>query len=657
MHASAFGFIGDGVIAPGATFATQAIGTGTDNAAAWMAFNAFARQQDALGRGTDLIFDPGVYFYNYVNCYGCLFGIRRLRISAHGSDFQNIYDSTKMGANFGASSPWPFASQPLLFGNKFSTPASWFINQTTPRSLTFQLINPSDVSNFAVGDPICLASEDLQYNGWPINPNQFEYHRINAINPTTGVITVDEPIRYQHRIDFPDFNMGSVPCGKARVWHMSPTPTIPWDIDHHYEGMTVYVPPGGGHVYTTFSGEKITTVDWTGVAPSETITGSVVHKRPRWLTQGETDKMNASIRIENVDTIGGLLSQSASTEYYEVVGGRINGAFGGAAKRIYGRGLEIMGGSGIAIGSTYGTQYDFTLDSCRVSSTIAPSVFDGIVPKLVDGVNVTYSKGVFTLNKVGLGYDISHWALPPGTHINLSAKYNTGSVFSGDAGFGTVTGSTEDATNIYIATTLAFQSLPPWFSGSLYTFKNMEANFRGCTGSDNIRVANEACAAGARYFDRKRWTFGGGGLASHLFQGLAGTLVSVDCNVLVPNSVAGAVANMSFTTFDPVNNFTQDVGGVFVSVNIGVAGVRRFSTAGNSKLGTDSVTVGGVATSILPNRVLGGLLQINTSAPGSPPHMFDVILTTDCGMTRRPSTTQFDGGGINQVLNTKGMIV
>jgi len=88
------------------------------------------------------------------------------------------------------------------------------------------------ISILAIG--FGLMSLDIAYIGYPPNPYNVEYVRVNNINvlATDAVITVDQIIQYQHLTTFPDDSLATgtskLQCGAARVWLMN---SGPWTIN------------------------------------------------------------------------------------------------------------------------------------------------------------------------------------------------------------------------------------------------------------------------------------------------------------------------------------------------------------------------------------------------------------------------------------------
>lgn len=656
--ATMFGFVGDGVITPGTTFGTGTIVSGTDNANAWNSFNAWAQSRI---NGAEVWFPPGTYNYDYSLCPIGLFNIPKLHIYGWDCVFQNTYNSTTQGANFFFAEPWPTAAGPYFFPG--TTPVNWFINNTTVGANTFTLTTTSDAAHLVVGKWYTLASNDTQYFGDPFNPQYFDLVRVNAINLSTGVVTVDQKIRYPHRTDYPDFNLSGAnfACGKARVWDLSPNPGATWDIDHVYEGFTVNLPPGGGHFYWTMTGRRITTIGLKGCPPSESALMWGIHKRPQFQLTGEPDKIVHNLLYDDAEYEGALVFQSSSIDFVTIRNSRINGQLNTGAKYTYVENTDVAG-SVVGFGPTFGLANSTILKNCALSaygSNLEISVLNGAGTVTIDGVNAAFANGIFTLNKAGLGFLLTSWAVVDGQYVNLAGPSN---IFTGDTGTGIVTAVTEDATNIYIQTIgLPYATLPVWASGLLYIFRQNLVTLESCFGSDNARIASDSCASGYAYYEKKQYVLGGTFQASGQLSGWEGSIVSMDIDVRHPSPGGSDVVNITVPTFNSASNFTGDSGGTIVSINTGIAGRRFISRAAFvGRKGTDAITVGGSAAQFLPSdRVVQDTAQYAASSPGATVYLTPLIYMTvvfDCGIARKLLTSNFTKAGTTFMLATTGLI-
>ena len=175
-------------------------------------WGAWARAQSAAGNKVTLLIDPGFYIFDLSMCPYALANIADLHIKGYGATLQNI-----SSINNGAANPWFQAGQPLRDGTVNNVYQYFLIQTTTPNTTTFRMRTPSQAENLTVGQYVMLSSVYIQQGGYPPNCDRFEYLIVTAINTTTGVITVDRPIRYMHPSTYPD-DLTSPCFGAARVW-------------------------------------------------------------------------------------------------------------------------------------------------------------------------------------------------------------------------------------------------------------------------------------------------------------------------------------------------------------------------------------------------------------------------------------------------------
>jgi hypothetical protein len=285
----------------------------------------------------------------------------------------------------------------------------------------------------------------------------------------TNIITMEQPIRYQHRADFPDYNFGApYNAGAARVWPFPNDQSCMWDLEHVYQDIKVFLNPNHRepHHYVTFCGRKIVTIDFDGPGPSESVCELVHHIRARFRGAGETDKMVSEIIYEDTIDSPGFVFQSP-IDRVSVRGGKLRGGISGMCKQLLVTNADVVG---INAGGTYGMALSHVYDNCRIYQPahplFVPGPVDGSSAMRVNTKFVTYVRGVIAINKVQLGYGLSHFNAVVGQTVNVAFNNNFNSMtFSGDWGNGVVVGMTEDATYIYYTTTLKFSTLPQWAYG------------------------------------------------------------------------------------------------------------------------------------------------------------------------------------------------
>ena len=165
---------------------------------------------------------------------------------------------------------------------------SWFpINTVAKGGTTVTLKTPADASYFPVGMYVIVVAQENQYTSmW----NNFQYAKVTAANAGTGVITIDRPLKYEFRDDYP-VSQGPNPqnglhCSALLVATDADQNTlyvkgtanlttnyVPWDIDHLYKNMRIMQGENGIHTYMSVTGRKIVHENnFLEVGPSETMT-------------------------------------------------------------------------------------------------------------------------------------------------------------------------------------------------------------------------------------------------------------------------------------------------------------------------------------------------------------------------------------------------
>ena len=122
------------------------------------------------------------------------------------------------------------------------------------------LIDPSKTSLFKVGNYALMAGVDMMAYGFPSNPYYFQYVKVIAINPTTGVIAFDAPLTDSYKSTRPNYVSGSASSpdqgGPATFYAFDPS----WDMEVEYRGLTFSM-PGAGQLYAV--GRSVTFTDTT----------------------------------------------------------------------------------------------------------------------------------------------------------------------------------------------------------------------------------------------------------------------------------------------------------------------------------------------------------------------------------------------------------
>jgi hypothetical protein len=654
-----FGGVGDGV---------------TDNSAAFNGFGRLARYYSANFGGVELYFQPGIYNYNYENCVFFLINISPLRLMGYGATLQNTYGGS---ASFTYTKPFP----DLALGSigTFGTNTGTLIASTGIGATSVTLLTPAEAANYPAGSWVAVSSIDIQYTGVPGNVGQLDYAQLVSPggNPSTGVVPLDRTLRYGHLSTFPDdAAYVSVACGAARVTLQNNgggTVTLgdgevlspSWDVDATIEGFRVnQALNSNAQTYATLSGRRIKTINWTGVGFSESACGEHTSINPRILYNAETDKNVGSVIYIGMDSPNIYINggASASLDRFTLIDSKIAG-FQSQAKSSLVQNSDL--GQFQFPAAPYGLSSEMVFQASRIyDATYVGHVLDNTVLIVVDGTKISFASGTFTLNKADLGAGLGGFNVVPGQHLGLQGV--AAFEFTGDMGFGIVTDITEDSTNVYIATSYSFSTLPGWCTGSVYLFHSMEVVFKNCTGCDNVRLFSRAAAAGARYFEYFDYVYANkdlNGVITFVINGafgqcFSGQLVSIEVNVIQAAANSNATVQFGFPTgtFNGTT-FVADTDGTVLTVNVGIVGNRIINAAGVTLLGTDTFKINNTtATSLPAGHILSqyaasssGTFGQNCSA-GTSACIMEFILTTTCGQTRKLLPANLTVGGMSGLL-------
>jgi hypothetical protein len=300
----------------------------------------------------------------------------------------------------------------------------------------------------------------------------------------TAIATTDQTIRYQHRPDFPDWaaaGAGFTPCGKGRVWAtttgpytytlnlgnvQAPTPTsvtfttVEWDCDHEYYDLFVGCPLYAVQYWFYMALRRIKTVNFKGVGFSETMSDHVIHEDPKNLQVAETDKLLGSVEYRGGEYLSGtsLVFASASQDRVSLADYKVSGTLQlGACKTFYARNCDI--GQLTATGGA-GFRSEAIFNACRIFNTqFSVTLLDAIVTRSIDGTNLSFANGIFSvLKSAGTGAGL--FGAVPGQTLTL---FGPSGVFVGDAGTGVILSVTEDSTYLYVTTSLSgYVTVPQW---------------------------------------------------------------------------------------------------------------------------------------------------------------------------------------------------
>lgn len=418
-----FGAVGDGV---------------TSDVAAFNAFNTWARAQTTA---VTLIIPPGTYAGLNSNPGGGAdfwVGIKDITIFGYGATIPILYGPNGLAYYaVGAHSPITLWAQ---------------IATVSSGSTTVTCNTPAQAGQFSVGQWVCVSSLEMQGAGFPPNFYYYDYVQIAAINTSTGVITLSDPLNYTHKSTFPDTavstfsaNGGLYPGsqgGPASVFAMNAA----WDATVKIYGLTVtpsLATPGS--VEANLCARRVRCIDCAFIgnfAPTTslfstfencTFTGSG--------NQIEVDKNIAHLKFINC-RIGWLNLQSASDDI-DVDGCHIT-KITGNTKRLALRNSYINTDNTVMTAAV-GANRETIIENCHYTNLTVTNNVNYLLMS-----DLTFSNGTFSMalsNPKVLS--IYRFAIPGSKCFFMSNYYvyNLASPFI-------ITNVYQDSTNVYFDTTL-----------------------------------------------------------------------------------------------------------------------------------------------------------------------------------------------------------
>jgi hypothetical protein len=629
-----FGAIGDGL--PTSSGA---------NSAALNGFGIWARAESAAGRSVHVLVPPGVYHFDYSLAEDCFKGIRTLVFSGPGATFLQ----TGPGGW-----PWPISGNALLYANK-SNP---LIHQAKRGDTRVIAQIPAELAQYAPGEMVMIAGLDIQYGGYPPNLYCFDFVAIRAIDHATGAMTFDPPLTHDYRPDFPAYPIQNNWNG-SRIYKLD-RGGFSWNVDHSFHGLEIRHQEERKGNYIQAMGRKVTFRDCVVPGFSESVCEEFLAERCIERSYTEPDKLvKTSVRRDG-EMQSGFGLQSASVDLAVAENCKISlVGVGGKALRLVNCDIGTIG---------YGGQFGFCdsarFENCRIAT--ADYCFPYMTNaryNFVDGVNVSYADGVFTILKNDLfsietGGGFTNWNMIPGMTLEFcrgkAGDVSTaGSHPGGDAGAGVVVAVRDHSDSIAIATTLKAARVPGWASGQVFVKRRNVPVFANCTGNETIRIASDAERAGARFGDYFRYLF----TAETITQGLmlygrAGKLKRLRANIIKPMTgikdarlTLGEMAAYRASTMDNPRLLQ-------IEIDLTIAGKRDFTLRGlGGAVGTDRIVHDGLDQDRLPDDVWcdeGMPYFFCTGAPflGNPAAapVFELIFEFDVGMLAETSVMRPGAG-------------
>jgi hypothetical protein len=428
-------------------------------------------------------------------------------------------------------------------------------------SRTVKLLSRSDSSKFGVGGWIAIAAFDMMGWGYPQNPWYFEYRKVTAINPSTGVITLDAELHNDYLSTYPLHNAGGPHSpdmgGPATIFTMDAS----WDTEVIFRGVTFA--QANQDIYG--SARSIQYIDCKfpirGPAPSQ-----AQHWRAVRTDLGPYVEVDKNVELLDLDDItctsrnGMLHFQSASIENCVIRNSRIHKLMG-TAKHMVIKNSDVRR---LTIGaSAFGNTLSLLMENCAIGAVVgSTSQRRAFAPASV--VN-----GTLTI------------PLKPAinTFVPGGKMFFTGG--GGQVNFGTpfiCTDVRSDGTSVFFDTTLPSNfSVPLDKDGKMWVTPHPCPNVtvRDCHGCPDI-VNLSYAPAGRPLFEYARITLTGD-FASVGRMTVWGALVKLRVNVIRPYT--GALSTLNLNALGQFGAGIVGVDGFTLSkwnpiINLKIAGER-----------------------------------------------------------------------------------
>jgi hypothetical protein len=621
-----FGAVRDGP--PASTVATSA---------ALNAFGVWARAESAAGRAVEVSAPPGVYHFDQVAAANCFKGIATLVFSAPGAKFLQTSPT---------GFPWPVGCDTLLYRNS-----------TNPRiaaarkgATRVTAATPSELRQYAPGEMVMIAGQDIQYGGYPPNLYCFDFVRIETIDPVTGVMVFDRPLTHDYLTTFAAYG-GKDKWDGSRIFKLDRN-GFTWEIDHSFSGFECRHAGQARSNYLLTMGRKVTFRDCDTPGFAESICEEFLAERCVERHHTEPDKLVKKSLRRDGDLRAGFGLQSASVDLAIAENCKIDlVAIGG--KRVILRNCDI---GRVGFGGNLGFCDEAVFEDCRIAAApyFYPYMPTGARYNFVDGVNVTYANGVFTVLKNNLagaanGGGLANWNVLPGQAIAFCRgtpgdMTQNGSHIASDLGTGLVLSVADRPDSIAIATTLKPARVPVWSSGQVFIKRRNPPTLRNCTGAEPVRLASDADRAGKIFGEYFRYLFTAKNIAQGpILPGRTGRLVRLAVNVTKPmTGIAGAkltlgeLAAYTASTMASPRHYQIDI-------DLTIAGRRDFTTGAlRGAVGTDRVLDDGLPRARLPADLWCDNGMPNLFCTGAPftknpadAPMFELIFEFDPGLLGR----------------------
>lgn len=602
----------------------------TNDVGAFNAFNAWARTQTGA---VVLVMPPGTYAGINSNAGGgCDFfvGIKDLTIYAYGAT---------IGIMRGCNGLVVLPSSPTVVWAQLGA-------QANQGSTSGTLATPSQASQFAVGQWVCVSSLEMQSAGFPPNWYYVDYVKITAINTSTGVISFSEGLMYTHKITYPDTTVPPGASGHAYPGSNGGPATVfklvpEWDSTVKIFGLSINAALASGpSLETILTMRRMRCVDCTfdcQIAPSQSLYSTFENCNFTNVTGSyfvEVDKNISHARFINC-RIHQMLIQSASVDM--VMDGCHIGNLSYNARNLDLRNSYISGWTLTA--PPVGANRKTSIRNCQIAGITLPANVNSVLLS-----NLTFANGTFSIPLTSPQVSNFYRIAIPGSKcfFNSNSFYNLGNPFI-------VLSVYQDATNVYMDTTL---TALPSFSGTGTASPGIVQHTCPRLIAGNNTGVDMAIVTGKQAAELPIYSYAHKVYCEDLIQpGTTavtqaimqwGTLVSLKVNVIRADTGANAALTMN-----PLNangalvlNPSNTTVAFNPAINLKTAGVRTVTpTTVTGNVAGDTIAAPGAVWFIQP--ALQPWMSASIAADNPAQHaIVEIELVTDQGITALEYTVQ-----------------
>lgn len=469
------------------------------------------------------------------------------------------------------------------------------------------LLTPSLVSLFTVGQYAQMTGLNLQGNGYPSNQHWNEYLLVSAIDsnpvsPTYGRVTFATPLRHAYLSTWPDSGAPDsfTLAGAAALYAINPT----WDTEVTYQGdLTITSPTpmdatGRDVTFdgTSFPGGAFTDSGQAGFFPTQNQSARLLNCDLSTCVV-EADKLVTSIKIVNT-LINVLGFQSSSIELLTVGAGSVIQLLLGTPKK-----TVIDAGATIERLIPGATNFGYSEELIIYGAVINQFDSGGALEAGTADAGVNNSPGVSMSNgaiTIPRSYINSGGILgpPPWGVPGARLFWSDETGWIGDSF--QVVGITGDATNVYVQTDWRGGFPTPPFNATKIRIRTHPApkfTCRGAAGSDVQIPGFNVAPAGVPLFSYQRVTYTSGAAHAAAQPGynVWGNLSSLSINVTHAYGGGGALTFAVGPSWPIINSLNNPGVTIFYDavVNAKIAGERivRLSGVTGSQSGDTGLAV------------------------------------------------------------------